>query len=45
MANLPVQSLVTGGALWFVDLTLTDQYFALPLITAVTLLATIEVSR
>ncbi|CAG9864608.1 unnamed protein product [Phyllotreta striolata] len=42
MANLPVDSLRTGGMWWFTDLTLPDQYFILPIITSVTLYATIE---
>ena len=33
MANLPVESLKTGGALWFTDLTLADPFYLLPLIT------------
>lgn len=44
MANLPVGSLRDGGMLWFTDLTVPDQYFALPIVTSLTLWATIEVS-
>ena len=44
MTNVPVESMTTGGILWFTDLTVTDPYFALPLITVATLLATLEVT-
>lgn len=44
MANVPVDSLTTGGVLWFVDLTIPDQYYALPVITCVTIWAILEVS-
>lgn len=43
MANAPVESLRTGGMLWFTDLTLADQYFLLPVITSATLYLTVEV--
>lgn len=43
MANVPVESLRNGGMFWFTDLTIPDQYFALPIITSLTLWATIEV--
>lgn len=43
MANAPVESLRDGGLFWFVDLTVPDQFFLLPLITSFTMLATIEV--
>ncbi|XP_045463434.1 mitochondrial inner membrane protein OXA1L isoform X2 [Harmonia axyridis] len=42
MANIPVESLKTGGMLWFTDLTLPDQFYILPIVTSVTLWATIE---
>lgn len=42
MANLPVQSMTTGGAAWFTDLTIPDPYYALPLITMATFFITIE---
>ncbi|KAL0821174.1 hypothetical protein ABMA28_005793 [Loxostege sticticalis] len=42
MANCPVESLTTGGMLWFVDLTVPDQYFLLPILTSATMWATIE---
>ena len=36
MANCPVESLTTGGILWFENLTLTDPYYLLPLTTCLT---------
>ncbi|KAK7481673.1 hypothetical protein BaRGS_00027046 [Batillaria attramentaria] len=42
MANLPVESMKTGGLLWFTDLTLPDQFYAMPLMTMATFLLTIE---
>lgn len=44
MANLPVQSLQTGGLFWFMDLTVPDQFYLLPIMTSITLWATIEVN-
>lgn len=43
MANTPVDSLSTGGLFWFTDLIVPDPYYLLPVITSLTLLATIEV--
>lgn len=43
MANAPVESLCDGGLFWFTDLTMSDPYFLLPLITSATLYLTIEV--
>jgi len=37
MAGAPVQSMTTGGILWFPDLTLADPTCALPVLTATTL--------
>lgn len=34
MAALPVESMETGGTLWFQDLTVADPYFALPIASA-----------
>ena len=42
MAYLPVESLRTGGILWFTDLTVPDPFYALPLMTMASLLATLE---
>lgn len=43
MAELPVESLKTGGVFWFTDLTVPDQYYLLPLSTSVTLWLMLEV--
>lgn len=43
MANAPVESLRDGGLFWFMDLTMPDQFFLLPIITSATLYLTIEV--
>jgi YidC/Oxa1 family membrane protein insertase len=43
MANAPVESMREGGLFWFVDLTVPDQFYLLPIITSLTMLATIEV--
>ena len=37
MCSAPVESLTTGGVLWFPDLTLADPFCALPLLTASTI--------
>lgn len=42
MANAPVESMRDGGLFWFTDLTVPDQFFLLPIITSLTMLATIE---
>lgn len=42
MVNTPVESMQTGGALWFTDLTAVDPYYILPVITCATLSLTIE---
>jgi len=42
MANLPVESLTTGGLLWFTDLTVCDPFYALPVITSATFFITME---
>lgn len=44
MAAAPVESFKEGGMLWFKDLTVCDEYFALPAITCTTLWLTLEVS-
>lgn len=43
MANLPVESLKEGGLFWFVDLTLADPFYLLPLITSTTVWITLEI--
>lgn len=42
MANAPVESMKDGGLFWFTDLTVCDQFYALPIITSLTLFLTIE---
>lgn len=42
MANCPVESMTYGGLGWFMDLTVPDQFFLLPIITSATMWATIE---
>ena len=34
LANLPLESMETGGLSWFSDLTIPDPYYGLPLILA-----------
>ena len=45
MATLPVESMKTGGALWFTDLTLPDPFYMLPIASCVSFIATIEVNN
>lgn len=42
MANAPVESMREGGLFWFTDLTVCDQFYALPVITSITMFLTIE---
>ncbi|XP_069956718.1 mitochondrial inner membrane protein OXA1L isoform X1 [Cherax quadricarinatus] len=42
LANLPLDSFQTGGLFWFMDLNVCDPYYLLPVITSLTMLATIE---
>ncbi|KXJ81786.1 hypothetical protein RP20_CCG017790 [Aedes albopictus] len=42
MANTPVESMREGGLFWFTDLTVCDQFYALPVITSITMFLTIE---
>lgn len=44
MANAPVESMKMGGLFWFTDLTVGDPFYLLPLLTSVTVWATIEVT-
>lgn len=37
MANLPVESMMSSGILWFHDLTVPDPFYILPALTAATL--------
>lgn len=43
MANTPVESMKDGGLFWFTDLTICDPYYILPMLTSITVWATIEV--
>ncbi len=43
MADLPMESLKTGGDLWFVDLTVPDPLFALPVLACCSFLVNIQV--
>lgn len=43
MADVQVPGLSTGGALWFPDLTMADPFCVLPFISALTILAGMEV--
>jgi YidC/Oxa1 family membrane protein insertase len=45
MANLPVESMKTGGLFWFPDLTIADPYFLLPILCSASMLLTIEVGH
>ncbi|ESN96932.1 hypothetical protein HELRODRAFT_114451 [Helobdella robusta] len=42
MANLPVESMGSGGIAWFTDLTSPDPFFILPIMTTLTFYATVE---
>lgn len=42
MSYLPVESMKTGGLLWFTDLTIQDPYLALPILASASMLLTIE---
>jgi len=42
MANLPVESMKTGGTLWFPDLVAADPYIALPIIASATMFLAME---
>ncbi|KZC12980.1 Mitochondrial inner membrane protein OXA1L, partial [Dufourea novaeangliae] len=44
MTNIPVESLRTGGILWFTDLAIPDPYYLLPIFTSATMFLTIEFS-
>lgn len=42
LTNIPVEGLATGGAFWFIDLTVPDPYYALPMITCSSLFLLFE---
>jgi len=44
MANLPVLSMTTGGLFWWTDLTVSDPYYLLPLLTCGTMFLTIQMA-
>ena len=44
MAAVPVESMKTGGVLWFQDLTVADPYYVLPVLACGSFVASIEVS-
>ena len=44
MCNLPVESMTTGGAFWFHDLTIADPTYILPTLSAVSILLIVYVS-
>uniref|UniRef100_UPI00358F5DBB mitochondrial inner membrane protein OXA1L-like isoform X2 n=1 Tax=Myxine glutinosa TaxID=7769 RepID=UPI00358F5DBB len=44
MAELPVPSLSTGGCWWFQNLAAADPYYVLPVITAVSMMAVMEMA-
>ncbi|CAD5208514.1 unnamed protein product [Bursaphelenchus xylophilus] len=43
MANTPYPGFNTGGTLWFPDLTIPDPYYALPIISALSMAAVLKV--
>lgn len=43
MAAVPVESMKTGGVLWFEDLTVADPYYILPVLACGSFVASIEV--
>lgn len=42
LTRYPYEPLMTGGTLWFTDLTIPDPYMILPILTAATMAATLE---
>eukprot|EP00731_Ephydatia_muelleri_P034845 Em0081g10a len=42
MASVPIESMKTGGMLWFMDLTVSDPYYVLPVLSCLSFMATIE---
>ena len=43
MAELPVESMKTGGLYWFTDLTIPDPAYVLPLVACLTFISNVEV--
>lgn len=44
MSTLPVESMETGGILWFTDLTVPDPYYVLPVVTAASVFLQLKVA-
>ena len=44
MTGAPIESLATGGAMWFMDLTIPDPYYVLPILNCTVLTTNIFVS-
>ena len=44
MTGAPIESLATGGAMWFTDLTIPDPYYILPILNCTVLTTNISVS-
>lgn len=44
MSYYPVESLKTGGILWFTDLSIADPFYILPIVTTITMWLTLELS-
>lgn len=44
MCNLPVDSMTTGGMLWFNDLTICDPFYLLPIMASLSILLVAMVS-
>merc|ERR1712020_782739 len=43
MANLPLESMMSGGLYWFKDLTVTDPFYVLPALVSLTLFLQIRI--
>lgn len=43
MSNYPIESFKDGGLFWFADLTQSDVYYALPLMTSLSLFAVLKI--
>ena len=44
MTGAPIESLATGGVMWFTDLTIPDPYYILPILNCTVLTTNISVS-
>lgn len=42
LGEVPVETMLTGGALWFTNLTVPDPYYVLPVLTSASMAALIE---